>query len=109
MLIGVLFCMLSCGSDDDNGGDSALKGKWYLVSFDGSACNWGEYIQFSGSKMYWNKRSGGTRNTTYTFQETGNGFKCSNGSDSYVFSITGYAGKTMTTYSSDDIVRVWKR
>ena len=109
LLICASFGISSCGgSDEDYDESNALSGTWYLVTYDGNTCDWGEYMRFSGSTLYWNKRRG-ARNTTYTYEKTSNGFKCSNSEETYVFSIETNTGKDLVTYSSDGMVRVWRR
>lgn len=100
----------SCGGNNDEYDESTpTNGTWYLVTYDGNPCDWGEYMKFSGSTLHWNKRSRGTKNTTYTFESTNNGFKCYNNDESYVFSIESSTSKNMVTYSSDGMIRVWER
>lgn len=102
----------SCGSDDDDDTGAAYSevtsGTWKLVSWDGSQCDWGEYLKFSGSTLYWNNRMGG-ENTTYTFRRTAYGFDCSNSDESYSFVVVSHNNNRMTTASDDGIVREWKR
>lgn len=101
-------CLASCGDDDDAISGKVCSGTWYLVSWNGNVCDHGEYMKFSGSKLYWNKRVGG-ENTTYDFKETSNGFQITNGIDSYTFEVQNIDDKNIVTYSSDGNIRYWKR
>ena len=113
MLFGGL-AFTACGSDDeedDNGSTTnseVTSGTWYLVSYDGSECDWGEYLKFSGNTLYWNNRLGG-ENTTYTFRKTSYGFYCSNSEEEYSFTVVSSSNSRMITASDDGIVRDWKR
>lgn len=104
--------LISCSSDDeDEGGSysSVTTGTWYLVSFDGSSCDWGEYLRFSGKTMYWNNRLGG-RNTKYTFTNTSTGFYCTSEDDGdYTFIVSSLSSNRMLTLSDDNMLREWRR
>lgn len=111
-LLVVVMCAFSvtaCGDDDDDASSSSVcSGTWYLVSYDGSVCEHGEYMKFSGSKLYWNKRLGG-RNTTYNYRESSNGFVITDGDQTITFEVKKIDSKNIVTYSSDDMIRYWKR
>ena len=102
-------CLISCGDDDDDAANGKVcSGTWYLVSWNGNICDHGEYMKFSGSKLYWNKRLGG-ENTTYDFKETSNGFYITDGIDSYTVEVQKIDDNNIATYSSDGNIRYWKR
>ncbi len=105
-------CVVSCGDDDEDGGSSPTSGTWYLVQWDENPCTTGEYIRFSNGKCNWNNRLGG-RNVSYTVKSSSNtSFTLTNASDGsrdMSFSITANTGNQMVTFSSDDIIRVWRR
>lgn len=51
----------SCSFDGE--GDNVvladkLSGKWKLLKCNSTVCKWGEYLEFSGSTMSWNKKKG---------------------------------------------------
>ncbi len=106
LLIAAVF-FVGCGDDDDA---SAVynSGTWYLVTYNGNRSTTGEYMRFSGNKVYWNNRLGG-ENTTYTVTVSGNTFHLSGADGSETFYVTSYTENAMATTSTDDIVRVWKR
>lgn len=118
-LIGViaLICiglsLVSCSDDDEKFASAKLTtGIWYLVSFDGNHCDWGEYIKFSGNTMYWNNRLGG-ENTTYSFKNTPTGFKCTSKTSGYgdvAYIAVEYSNNEMVTYPVDGgNTRLWRR
>ena len=101
--------LIYCGDDDDDAvAGKVCSGTWYLVSWNDNICNHGEYMKFSGSTLYWNKRLGG-ENTTYSFKETSYGFDITDGIDSYKFEVQSIDAKNIVTYSSDGNIRYWKR
>ena len=113
-LIALIIClgMTSCSDDDEPVTSKYTTGMWYLVSYDGNYCDWGEYMMFSGNTMYWNNRLGG-ENTTYSFKNTPTGFKCTSKTSGY-----GNVEFTVAEYSKDEIVtypvgggnvRLWRR
>lgn len=113
-IVALTMCVsfLSCSSDDDDEGgaySSVTTGTWYLVSWDGNSCDWGEYLRFSGKTMYWNNRMGG-ENTKYTFKNTSTGFYCYSEDDGeYTFIVSSYGSNRMITLSDDNILREWRR
>ncbi len=114
IMLTMLSCLslVSCSSDDDDEGStysSVTTGTWYLVSWDGNSCDWGEYLRFSGKTMYWNNRMGG-ENTKYTFKNTSTGFYCTSEDDGdYTFIVSSIGSNRMLTLSDDDILREWRR
>lgn len=98
--------LLSCNSRDGNG--TPTSGTWYLETYDSYTCTHGEYIKFRNDELDWNNRLGG-RNTTYNCHVSGNNFYLSNEDESISFTIEEYTDSEMVTYSSDDIVRTWRR
>lgn len=106
LLVGTCLTFSACG--DDDGADARYNtGTWYLDTFHGSQCTWGEYMRFSGKTVYWNNRLGG-RNTTYTAKYTASGFTLTNSSDQITFSAY-KSGKKLVTSSSDGETRQWRR
>lgn len=113
LIVGLVsLSITSCKDDDESGGGTPTSGKWYLVTWNGNACDYGEYIFFKGNKLEWNNRMGG-ENTTYDCRVSENNFyltNCTDDSKSDIsFSIEAYTDTEMVTNSSDNIVRTWKR
>lgn len=92
-------------SDDEDAPSKYNAGTWYLVTYDGKTCKTGEYMRFSGDKVYWNKRLNG-KNSTYTVEVNGNTFRLVGGETFYV---AYYSKSAMGTTSTDGIARTWKR
>lgn len=103
-------CLLSCSSDDS---DKATEGTWYLVSYGSSNidCTWGEFITFSTNEMVWGLRDRGTSSSYFKYSCDGSKIKCValDGSDDITFTVKSISGDKMTTTSTDNIERRWRR
>lgn len=103
-------CLVSCGNDDS---DKATEGTWYLVSYgsNNTSCTWGEFITFSNSEMVWGLRDRGTSSSYFKYTCSGSKIKCValDGSDDITFTVKSVSGDRMTTTSTDNIERQWKR
>jgi hypothetical protein len=94
----------SCSSDDDGSSQNELIGKWYLYSYDGGECTWGEYWQISSDQIKWNNRMGG-ENTTYSYTKSGNTLrmKCTYSSEN---NVSDYQESTAVYSISDGVLAV---
>lgn len=113
--VGLTFT--ACGDDDDEGGSNALIGTWYLESYNGTYCTWGEYWKITSKEIKWNNRGKGTFNTTYSYTSTGStlSIKCtytsSGSTKDYDESYGTYKinGNTLTVTLDDGITRIFSK
>lgn len=101
---------LSCSSsDDDDGNDSGVVGKWLLMDFSSEPINkptqevdWGEFMQFnSNGTMYWNNRMCG--NTSFNYTMSGNNIVCTCTTDTEkntVMTIVSESGGVLCLYDN---------
>lgn len=104
-------CLTSCGNDDDS---KATEGTWYLVDYgtvNNVTCTWGEFITFTDTDMVWGLRDRGSSASYFRYTCSGKKIKCValDGSDDITFTIKSVSGDKMTTTSTDNIERHWRR
>lgn len=112
MLVSAMLCLSACGDDKDD--EKATEGVWYLVAYgsNNNECDWGEYMAFNDGALVWGQRDRGTKTSSFSFTSDGKKIICvpiDGYSEPIIFTIESVSKDKMTTTSTDDIRRHWRR